>query len=68
MIGRARTSGSGNAPTAPASPMTMATHIVTDEVTHVNPTLTEIWTEVLSIAAGVMAIERIDFTSSGLAG
>ena len=63
MIGRARTSGGGNAPAAPVVPMTMAVQVVADEVTHVGPALADIWAEVLSTDAdeSELAVHQPEF-------
>ena len=63
MIGRARTSGGGNAPTAPVVPMTMAVQIVADGVTHMDPALADIWAEVLSTDADAseLAVHQPEF-------
>ena len=63
MIGRARTSGGGNAPTAPDVPMTMAVQIVADGVTHMDPALADIWAEVLSTDADAseLAVHQPEF-------
>ena len=63
MIGRTRTSGGGNAPTAPTVPMTMAVQIpiVADEV--MGPALADIWTGVLSndTEASELAVHQPEF-------